>query len=71
MIARTLFLLSLLCLTRVSTAVLLFGRDDTIKVSVNGVLQNKLSYATPHSGRFGFQLDGIPFELRAIRLTPL
>ncbi len=71
MIARTLFLLSLLCLTRVSTAVLLFGRDDTINVSVNGVLQNKISYATPHSGRFGFQLDGIPFELRAIRLTPL
>ncbi|NBQ56880.1 MAG: DUF1080 domain-containing protein [Opitutaceae bacterium] len=46
-------------------------RDGTIIVTVNGVLQNKISRATPHSGRIGFQLEGIPFELRAIRLTPL
>ena len=62
MIARTLFLLSLLCLTRVSAAVLLYGRADTINVSVNGVLQNKISHATPHSGRFGFQLERIPLN---------
>ena len=46
-------------------------RDGTITVTVNGVLQNKISRATPHSGRIGFQLEGIPFELRAVRLTPL
>ena len=46
-------------------------RDGTISVSVNGVLQNEISRATPHSGRIGFQLEGIPFELRAVRLTPL
>jgi hypothetical protein len=71
MIARTLFLLSLLYLTRVSAVVLLFGRDDTINVTVNGVLQNNISHVTPHSGRIGFQLEGIPCELRAVRLTPL
>ncbi len=62
MIARTLFLLSLLCLTRVSAAVLLYGRADTINVSVNGVLQNKIPHAAPHSGRFGFQLERIPLN---------
>ncbi len=46
-------------------------RDGTISVSVNGVPQNEISRATPHSGRIGFQLEGIPFELRAVRLTPL
>jgi hypothetical protein len=71
MIARTLFLLCLLCLTRVSAAVLLNGRDETINVTVHGVLQNKISHATPHYSRIGFQLEGIPFELRAVRLTPL
>jgi hypothetical protein len=46
-------------------------RDGTITVTVNGVLQNKISGATPRAGRIGFQLEGIPFELRAVRLTPL
>jgi len=46
-------------------------RDETINITVHGVLQNKISHATPHYGRIGFQLEGIPFELRAVRLTPL
>lgn len=46
-------------------------RDGTITVTVNGVLQNQITRAKPASGRVGFQLEGIPFELRAVRLTPL
>lgn len=49
----------------------LICRDGTVTVSVNGVLQNKITHATPHSGRIGFQLEGVPFELRALRLMPL
>ena len=46
-------------------------RDGTVTVTVNGVLQNKITRATPRSGRIGFQLEGAPFELRALRLMPL
>ena len=46
-------------------------RDGTITVTVNGVLQNKISQSKPAAGRVGFQLEGVPFELRAVRLTPL
>ncbi len=44
---------------------------DTIEVTVNGILQNKISHCTPAAGRIGFQLEGMPFELRNVRLTPL
>ena len=46
-------------------------RDGEITVTVNGVLQNKISRATPQSGCIGFQLEGVPFEIRAVRLVPL
>jgi hypothetical protein len=46
-------------------------RDGTITVTVNGVLQNKITQSKPAAGRVGFQLEGVPFELRAVRLTPL
>ena len=47
------------------------SRDGTIEVSVNGVPQNRVSGSTPHAGRIGFQLEGTPYELRKLRLTPL
>lgn len=46
-------------------------RDGTIEVTVNGVLQNKVSGANPDSGRIGFQCEGTPYELRNVRLEKL
>jgi hypothetical protein len=46
-------------------------RGRTIQVSVNGVTQNKATRCEPHAGRIGIQLEGFPFELRNLRLTPL
>ena len=46
-------------------------RGDTIEVSVNGVLENKISKCEPAIGRIGFQLEGTPFELRNVRIEPL
>ncbi|RZT10485.1 protein of unknown function [Duganella sp. CF402] len=47
------------------------SRDGTVEVTVNGVLQNRVSNASPASGRIGFQLEGTPYELRRVELTPL
>jgi hypothetical protein len=47
------------------------SRDGTIEVSVNGVPQNRVTHAQPASGRIGFQLEGTPYELRRVELTPL
>jgi hypothetical protein len=46
-------------------------RGDTIEVTINGVLQNKLTQVTPHAGRIGFQFEGTPFELRRISIVRL
>ena len=46
-------------------------RDGTIEVTLNGVLQNKVTAAKPSEGRVGFQFEGTPFELRHVRLIPL
>jgi hypothetical protein len=46
-------------------------RGDTIACTINGVPQNTLTRCVPAAGRIGFQLEGHPFELRAVRLTPL
>ena len=43
----------------------------TVEVIVNGVLQNRVTQTTPHSGRVGFQFEGTPFEFRHVTLTPL
>jgi len=43
----------------------------TIEVTVNGVLQNRVSQCAPATGKVGFQLEGTPFELRNVTLTPL
>jgi len=47
------------------------ARDGVIEVMVNGVLQNRVTGATPREGRIGFQLEGTPYELRHVELTPV
>ena len=47
------------------------SQDGTVEVTVNGVLQNRVTQVSPSSGRVGFQLEGTPYELRHIELTPL
>jgi hypothetical protein len=47
------------------------ARDGTVQVSINGVLQNTASKVEPHEGRIGFQLEGAPYELRRVTLTPI
>jgi hypothetical protein len=46
-------------------------RGDTIEVKINGVAQNRVTACSPAAGRIGFQLEGMPFELRNVRLAPL
>jgi hypothetical protein len=46
-------------------------RDGSIECTVNGVLQNRVTGCRPASGKFGIQLEGTPYELRNIVLTPL
>jgi hypothetical protein len=47
------------------------SRDGTVEVSINGVLQNRISGAQPKRGRIGFQLEGTPYEVRNVNLTRL
>ena len=47
------------------------ARDGVIEATVNGVLQNRVTAATPREGRIGFQLEGTPYELRHVELTPI
>jgi hypothetical protein len=46
-------------------------RDDTIEVVINGVLQNRVTRCSLREGHVGFQLEGTPFELRNVSVTPL
>ena len=46
-------------------------RDDTIEVVVNGVVQNRVTRCALSEGRVGFQLEGTPFELRNVSITPI
>jgi hypothetical protein len=46
-------------------------RGDTIACSINGVRQNRATKCEPQAGKIGIQLEGFPFELRNLRLTPL
>jgi len=47
------------------------ARDGVIEVTVNGVLQNRVTAAVPSEGRIGFQFEGTPYELRRVELTPI
>jgi hypothetical protein len=44
---------------------------DTIEVSINSVRQNRVSAVSVFEGRVGFQLEGTPFELRNVSITPI
>ena len=46
-------------------------RDGAIRVTINGVFENRVTGCDPHAGRVGLQLEGFPFEVRNVRLTPL
>ncbi len=46
-------------------------QNETVEVTINGVLQNKITNAMPHSGRVGFQFEGTPFQIRNVTLTLL
>ncbi len=46
-------------------------RGGTIEVTINGVAQNRVTKCVPASGKIGFQLEGVPFEIRHVRLEPL
>jgi hypothetical protein len=46
-------------------------RDDTIEVVINGVVQNRMTRCALTEGRVGSQLEGTPFELRNVSITPL
>jgi len=47
------------------------SRGDTLEVTINGVAQNRITQASPHTGRIGFQFEGTPFELRNLSLQRL
>jgi hypothetical protein len=46
-------------------------RDGTIEVTINGVMQNRVTRAQPAEGRIGFQLEGAPYQLRNVTLEKL
>jgi len=46
-------------------------RGATIEVTVNGVLQSRVSRLSVAEGKIGFQLEGTPFELKNVSIGPL
>jgi hypothetical protein len=46
-------------------------RGSAIEVSINGVTQNRVTGVSVSEGKVGFQLEGTPFELRNVTITPL
>lgn len=44
---------------------------DTITLSVNGVLANRMTQVQPSAGLIAFQSEGTPIDFRRIELTPL
>jgi len=46
-------------------------RDGVLECTINGVAQNRVTGCQPAAGQIGIQLEGFPYELRNIRLTPL
>jgi hypothetical protein len=42
-----------------------------IEVSINGVAQNRVSGLSASEGKVGFQLEGTPFEMRRVKISPL
>jgi hypothetical protein len=46
-------------------------RGDTVEVTINGIRQTRVTKVTPAAGKIGFQLEGLPFEIRNVRIAPL
>jgi hypothetical protein len=46
-------------------------RGDVIEVLINGVVQNRVSGVSVAEGKVGFQLEGTPFELRNVTISPV
>ena len=46
------------------------SRDGALECTINGVLQNKVSGCKPAAGQIGIQLEGFPYELRNLRISP-
>jgi hypothetical protein len=46
-------------------------RGDSVECVVNGVLQNRATRCSVKRGSIGIQLEGAPFALRNVVLTPL
>jgi hypothetical protein len=46
-------------------------QDGAIEVSINNVVQNRVTATKPREGRIGFQLEGTPYELRHVTVTRL
>jgi hypothetical protein len=44
---------------------------DQVEVSINGVVQNRLTQVSPRAGRIGFQFEGTAFEVRHVGLVRL
>lgn len=49
----------------------IFCRDNTIRMFINGVLQNEASQTTVSSGKICLQSEGGPIEFRNVYLEPL
>ena len=47
------------------------SRDGTVEVTINGVLQNRVTGAVPRAGRIGFQFEGTPYEVRNVTVAAL
>jgi hypothetical protein len=47
------------------------SRDGTLECAINGVRQNKVSGCKPAAGQVGIQLEGFPYELRKLWISPL
>ena len=46
-------------------------RGDTIEIMINGIAQTRVTKCRPAAGKIGFQLEGVSFELRNLRIGPL
>jgi hypothetical protein len=46
-------------------------QDGAMEITVNGVLQNRVTKCQPAAGQIGFQLEGTPYELRNVRIEVL
>ena len=46
-------------------------KGDSIEATINGVFENKVTGCKPASGQIGVQLEGTPYELRNIVISPL